>query len=147
MPPSPMPRIHLGPVKESRPKQRPLARSGCGPMLPKERTGISQVSQVSMPLDMRMTVKNCLIIPKTKLILDIFMINQNTNFHFSVCNLCRDNEQRLRIRLNIKNGLLKNFFTNGSTEEFFFTNVVTLPPFIFSFNGYTFLNLSKFSSS
>lgn len=40
-------------------------------------------------------VKNCLILPKTKLDLDILMINMY--LYFSMCNLVEENAQKLQI--------------------------------------------------
>jgi hypothetical protein len=43
------------------------------------------------------SVKNYSIVPKTKLDLDIFMINLYTKFHFSMCSQCKENERRLLV--------------------------------------------------
>jgi hypothetical protein len=44
------------------------------------------------------SVKNVSIVPKTELDLDILKINNlYTKYHFSLCNLCKENERTLRI--------------------------------------------------
>jgi hypothetical protein len=44
-----------------------------------------------------LSVKICSIVPKTELDLhvDIHVINLYTKFHFSMCNLCEENERKL----------------------------------------------------
>jgi hypothetical protein len=42
-------------------------------------------------------VKNCSIVSKTEFDLDILMINLYTKFHFSMYNLCKENERKLKI--------------------------------------------------
>jgi hypothetical protein len=63
-----------------------------------------------------MSVKNCSIIPKTEVNLDIFMINLYTKFLFNLCNQCKENERKLQVdrqtnRQQQSNALLS---TNGS---------------------------------
>jgi hypothetical protein len=43
------------------------------------------------------SAKNCSIVPKTELDLDILVINLYTKYHFSMCNLCKENERKLQI--------------------------------------------------
>lgn len=43
------------------------------------------------------SVNNCLIKPKIERDLDIIMINLYTKFHFSICKLCKENEEKLLV--------------------------------------------------
>ena len=51
----------------------------------------------------RNSVKNCLMVTKEELDLDIFMMNLYANFHFNICISCKDIERKLSVIGNFVN--------------------------------------------
>ena len=77
--------------------------------------------------------KNCSIVPKIELHLDIFLVNLYTKFHFNMCNFCEENERKLANNRNFSKSKghnlcrkLHDWTQNQTWPRYMYRGIITI---------------------